>query len=279
MCAIGSGPETIRATERISTTTPDETLGAVAAFFAAEGPIEGLGIASFGPLDLDPTSATYGSIMSTPKPNWSGTDVLGALSAAVPCRTGIDLDVNGSAVGEHRWGAARGLTTFVYVTVGTGIGVGAILDGRVYHGGVAHPEVGHVRVPRADGDEFEGTCPFHGDCLEGMAAGPAIEARWASPPHALGDTLPAAVELEAWYLGAAFANLTLAFAPQRIVVGGGIAKLPGLMDLVRTRLVDFLGGYVPGLTDTSAASLFVVPPDLGDRSGVLGAIAIGSAAA
>ena len=185
---------------------------------------------------------------------------------------GFDTDVNAAALGEGRWGAARGLDTFVYLTVGTGIGAGAVVEGRVIHG-LGHPEMGHLSVPHQPGDHFAGHCPFHGDCWEGMASGAAIAARWGCPAERLrGDQLRAAVDLEAAYLAAGLRNIVYAVAPQRIVVGGGVTRLPGLFPLVRAKLGEALAGY-PGL-DEHAAGGFVLPPALGPLAGPAGALVL-----
>jgi fructokinase len=190
---------------------------------------------------------------------------------------GFDTDVNGAALGEGRWGAARGLDSFVYVTVGTGIGGGAVVGGAPVHG-LPHPEMGHVSVSRLPGDDFPGICPFHGDCLEGMACGPAIAARWGRPAEELrGDDLRRAVDVEAHYLAAGLRNVVYALAPERIVLGGGVAGLPGLLPSLRARLAGALAGY-PGLPE-HGGDAFVVPPGLGGAAGAAGALALAEAAA
>jgi fructokinase len=270
--AAGTGPSDLSDPTTVATTTPDDTIGAAIEALRRLGPLDAVGIASFGPIDLRPGSATEGRIVATPKPGWSGTDIVGRVRAELGVPVAFDVDVNGSAMGEGIWGAGRGLDTFVYLTVGTGIGGGAMVEGTLLHG-LNHPEMGHLVVPRHPDDGFAGSCPFHGGCLEGMAAGPAIEARWGRRPDHLGDLTASAVALEAWYLGTGLADLTLALAPQRLIVGGGVMRLPGLIDAVRSRLLEALGGYVtfPEVRDVSS---FVVPPGLGDRAGVLGAIAL-----
>lgn len=263
--AVGTGPEDVF-TETIPTRDPDSTLGAAATFLADQG-VEAIGIATFGPLDLDPASTSFGSVTAGAKPEWEGHDVGGAF-AALGVPVAIDTDVNGAAIGEGRWGAAVGLDTFLYVTVGTGIGGGGLVNDAPMHGRT-HPEMGHVRVPRHPDDDFAGTCPYHGDCLEGLAAGPAIAARWGAAPDELGNHLDAARTLEAFYLGTAMANLTLTVSPQRIVLGGGVMGMPGLLDATRAATVEALGGYVVVDLET-----YLVPPALAGRSGVLGAIAM-----
>jgi fructokinase len=181
---------------------------------------------------------------------------------------GFDTDVNGAALGEGRWGAATGLDTFVYLTVGTGIGGGAVVGGRVAHG-LVHAEMGHVSVVRRPGDQFPGTCPFHGDCFEGMASGPAVAARWGrSGDRLAGSDLETAVDIEAFYLAQGLRNIVYTVAPQRIVIGGGVPKMPGIFPAIGTHLTAALAGY-PGLPE-HATDAFVVPPGLGDRAGIAG---------
>lgn len=273
--AVGTDPRRVSEPVAHPTTTPEETLGRVASHIRALGPVEAVGVACFGPLDLRPASPTFGRILDTPKPGWSGTDVAGMIASALDVPVRIDTDVNGAALGEGRWGAARGLETFLYLTIGTGIGGGGLMKGAPMRG-LTHPEMGHLRLPRHPKDGFAGVCPFHGDCLEGLASGPALEARWGRPGPDLGDRAPAAVELESWYLGTALADLTLALSPQRIVIGGGVMGLPGLIEGTRARLTEALGGYLR-LPEVADVERFIVPPGLGDRSGVLGAIALAAA--
>ena len=276
VCAVGTGPDDVRAEAAIATTTPETTIAAVGAFFAAHArraPLAALGVASFGPVDLVATSPAFGFITTTPKAGWAWTDLAGPLRRALGVRVAFDTDVNGAALAEHRWGSARGLQTFVYVTVGTGIGGGAVVNGRLLHG-LVHPEMGHLRVPHdLAADPFRGVCPYHGDCLEGLASGPAMQARWNAPP----DTLPPdhpAWDLEASYLALGLAALVGVLSPQRIVVGGGVARQPGLLPRVRARLMELLAGYVPSAAIAPDVDGYVVPPALGERAGVLGAIAL-----
>ncbi|WOP19767.1 ROK family protein [Raineyella sp. LH-20] len=302
VCCLGTGPDDIRAEVRFPTTTPEETLGRVVAFFreaagrgaasafreaggsgaasaaAAEGARPAaVGVACFGPVDLDPASATYGHITTTPKPGWAGTDVAGVLRAALGVPVGFDTDVNGAALGEARWGAGQGMDPFVYVTVGTGIGGGAIVNGAPLHG-LVHPEMGHVRVRHDRGlDPFPGGCPFHDDCLEGLASGPAMERRWGAPAQ----TLPAghpAWELEASYLAELAAGLVCTLSPRRIVFGGGVMAGPGLFPMMRQRTRELLAGYVSSPAVTDRIDDYLVPPGLGERSGRLGALALAEAA-
>ncbi len=275
VCVVGTGPDDVRAEIRYPTTTPDETLTQAVEFFSEEGGrhggIDALGVASFGPVDPDPASPTFGTIRQTPKPGWSGTDVAGVLAESLAVPVGFDTDVNGAALGEWRWGAGRGCDTIVYLTVGTGIGGGAVVGGEPIHG-LLHPEMGHMRVPVPESDRFEGICPYHRSCLEGMAAGPAIEARWGRPPDRLADLEGAAVALEAQYLGTAIANIVLILSPQRIVLGGGVMGLDGLLEATRSVLVETLNGYIDAPEIVERSSAYLVAPELGNRSGVLGAL-------
>ncbi|MBS1675782.1 MAG: ROK family protein [Actinobacteria bacterium] len=272
VCAIGgAGVEPARV-EIFPTTTPAETIGRAVEFFAAEPDLEALGVGLFGPVEVRRDSPRWGTILTTPKPGWEGTDVAGALARSLRVPIALDTDVNAAAVGEWRHGAARGVDTFVYVTVGTGIGGGVFVDGRPLHG-LQHPEVGHMMVPHdRSRDPFEGSCPFHGDCLEGLASGTAMRARRGRPAEELGDD-PEAWELEAEYLALGLANVVLVVSAERIVLGGGVGGAPGLIERVRTRLREILAGYVdaPALRDMDT---YLVPPGLGSRSGVVGALTL-----
>lgn len=274
VCAVGTGPEDLRAEARFSTTTPAETIGRAIAFFRAQPvPLAAIGIASFGPLDPDPTSPTFGSISSTPKPGWSHVDFVGVIRQALDVPAGFDTDVNVAALGEHRWGAAQGLDSFIYLTIGTGIGGGGMMNGRLMHG-LLHPEMGHIRIPHdREADPYAGCCPYHGDCLEGLAAGPALAERWRQPA----ETLPAnhpAWELEAHYLALALTNFICTVSPQRIVMGGGVMEQSQLFPLVRRKVQDLLHDYVQAPEILEQIDGYIVPPALGQRAGVLGAIAL-----
>lgn len=277
VCAVGTGPEDVRTVIRYPTTTPEETIGRAVAFFrerAGEpGGLAAVGIGSFGPLDVDPDSPTWGHITSTPKEGWAKVDFAGAVERALGVPVGFDTDVNAAALGEGRWGAARGLDTFLYLTVGTGIGGGGLVNGRRLHG-LLHPEMGHIRIPRdRERDPYPGRCPFHGDCLEGLASGPALGDRWGTPPEDLPPDHPA-WELEAEYLGQALAAYSLVLSPERIVVGGGVMHRRELYPMVRARLRDALAGYLRSPEILERTDRYVVPPGLGDRSGLLGAFAL-----
>jgi fructokinase len=269
VCAVGSGPEDIRDRVRIPTTTPTATLAAVQEYFTARS-VDAVGIATFGPVELRPTHPDFGRIAATPKPGWEGADLVGALRSVVSAPIAIDTDVNGAALAEARWGAGRGMGSVLYVTVGTGIGGGAVLGGRTVLG-LGHPEMGHVSVDRLAGDTFVGVCPFHGDCLEGMASGTALRERWGRPAHSLGDVADEAVMIEAHYLASGSRQAVYILAPEVIVLGGGVARLPGIHEAVNRRLLDMMCGYA---VQPEHARAFVVPPQLGDDAGIAGALAL-----
>lgn len=273
VCAIGDGGASLLRKETIPTTTPQETISRATEFFVRNGLPERLGVGSFGPIDLNEASPTWGQITTTPKPGWAHTDLVASIRAALDIPIAFDTDVNAAALAESRWGAAQGLSTFCYITVGTGIGGGAIVNGRLLHG-LLHPEPGHMRVPHERArDPFDGACPYHGDCLEGLASGEAIRRRWGRPGEELSGEA-AVWELESEYLALGFMNIICTLSPQRIVVGGGVTKQPALLPLVRRRLHELLGGYVdaPELRNPAALDGYVVPPGLGEQAGVLGAI-------
>ncbi|GAA0652699.1 ROK family protein [Brevundimonas lenta] len=276
VCVLASGPGDIREEVRLPTTTPAETLGAIRAVLDrwAAGPgFEAIGIASFGPLQLDERDARYGQIVATTKPGWDGAD-LTSLGAGFGVPVAIDTDVNGAALAEGRWGAAQGLASYAYITVGTGIGVGSIVSGRAVRG-MGHSEAGHLRVGRLPGDDWPGVCTFHGDCVEGLASGPAVQARAGRPGDTLGADDPVwAMVVHA--LGGLMHNLVLTTCPERILIGGGVATgQPWLFPRLRRALLDSLAVY--GATQALADDIdaYVQPPALGDRAGPLGAIALG----
>jgi fructokinase len=270
VCGVGTGPADLRAVTRFPTTTPAETIARAVAALAGHD-VEAVGIASFGPLDLDPASPGFGRVTATPKPGWEGTDVAGEVKRLLGVPVAIDTDVNGAALAEWRWGAARDLDTFVYLTIGTGIGGGGMVNGDLMHG-LSHPEMGHMLVPHHPDDPFPGACPFHGDCLEGLAAGPAIEQRWGRPAGSLGVDTGAAVALQAHYVAVAVVELVTIVSPRLVILGGGVMKMPGLIDEVRRRVPALLGGYFPRPADR--IDRFIVPPALGDDAGVLGGLAL-----
>ena len=277
VCAVGSGPGDLRCKTTLPTENPDKTLSQVVEFFHSateqHGPLASIGVGSFGPVDVHSDSSTFGHITATPKPHWSHVDVVGTLRQAFPVPFGFDTDVNAAALGETLWGAGQGASVVIYMTVGTGIGAGVLHNGELLHG-LVHPEMGHQRIPHdRDRDPYAGHCPFHGDCLEGLASGAAMTDRWGKPGSELGDDHPA-WELEAEYLALGITNMTLLLSPQRVIVGGGVMKQPGLIDSVRTHTLRLLADYVKHPLMQSDLSRFVVPPGLGDESGILGALAL-----
>ena len=276
-CAVGTGPDDLRASETIPTTTPEETIGRAVAFLEGAGPVDAIGIGSFGPLDADPASPTWGHITTTPKPGWAHTDVGPEIRRRLAVPVAFDTDVNAAALGEHCWGAAQGLDTFCYITVGTGIGGGGMAGGNLLHG-LVHPEVGHMRIPHdRDADPFPGMCPYHGDCLEGLASGRALEQRWGRPAAEL-DGDGRVWELEARYLALGLVSVICVLSPERIVLGGGVMKEPLLLPLVQHEVKQLLNGYLDNPAVTEEISTYVTLPGLGSRAGVLGAIALAQTA-
>ena len=263
VCGIGTGPEDL-AIAQFPTTSPSETLDAVLRFFQQQPRLDALGIASFGPIDR-----ASGRITSTPKAGWQDCAVVAAFRDYLKIPVAFDTDVNAAALAEARWGAGRGVHDFLYLTIGTGIGGGAIANGGVLHG-VSHPEMGHLRIPH-DGarDPFPGCCPYHGDCLEGLASGPALRARYGIPAEQWPADHPGWA-LEAHYLSLALANLACTFAPQRVLMGGGVMQHAPLFDLIRAELAQLLNAYVQ--------SPEILPPQLGARAGILGALILAEVA-
>ena len=277
-CIIANSPDQILDESRISTTTPEETLREVISFFTSAMSRENitltsLGVGSFGPIDLDPSSPGFGSITSTPKLAWRNSKILPILKKALNLPISFDTDVNAAALGEGKWGAAIGCANFAYITIGTGIGGGAVVNGKPVHG-LLHPEMGHIFIPHNwDADPFSGCCPSHGDCIEGLASGPALLARWGFPAEQLPSNHPA-WKLEAKYLSYLLANIVLTISPERIILGGGVMKVPGLLNLVKHELVNVLNGYVQSEQILSNFDLYVQYPALGDKAGALGSIAL-----
>ena len=273
VCAIGTGPGNIRALTRFSTRSPSETLGDAAAFFRAQPQLPAaIGIGSFGPVDPCPGSSTYGYITNTPKAGWANTDIAGTIARSLGLPIVFDTDVNAAALAEHRWGAAHDVESVLYLTVGTGIGGGALVHGRRLHG-LMHPEMGHVVVPRAAGDTFDGICPYHGNCLEGLAAGPALEARWGRPACELEEDHPAWA-VEAHYLGLAIVGFVLTLSPERVILGGGVMHQRQLFPLIQDVVQSRLNGYIQRTDITRNIARYIVPPALGDRAGVMGSLAL-----
>jgi fructokinase len=275
-CLIATGPKDIRAETRFSTTTPQENIRQIVGFFQAhlkDAPIVALGIASFGPLDLTVDSPTYGYVTVSNKPSWEFSNIAGKVQHALQVPVAIDTDVNGAALAEYAWGAARNLENVLYITVGTGIGVGVVIAGKPLHG-LIHPEGGHMLIPHDwSADPFIGVCPFHGDCLEGLACGPAIKRRWGQPAEALDAEHPAWY-LEANYLGLGLHNLIMSLSPNRIVLGGGVMNQKHLFPLIRRKVQQSLSGYLHAEAIAQKIDEYIVPARLAPRSGMLGAIAL-----
>ena len=274
VCATGTKPDDL-VVGQLPTTTPDETIARAVDFLKEKsgGHLKAVGIGSFGPVDLRPGSATFGFITSTPKPGWQNFDFAGAVREALDVPVGFDTDVDAAALGEGRWGAGYGVSDLLYLTVGTGIGGGAIVNGQILHG-LIHPEVGHIRIPHDwKRDPYAGCCPFHGDCLEGLACGPSMEKRWGKAA----ETLPAehpAWAIEAHYLALGLANWVCTLSPKRIILGGGVMQQQWLFPMIRAELVQILNGYVRSDDLVERVDQYVVPPKLGNRSGIAGALVL-----
>jgi fructokinase len=278
VCGVGSGPDDLK-TAQFPTSAPEVTLSSVIRFFReAAGPkLDAVGIGSFGPVDLDRSSKSYGHITSTPKAGWANYNLAGAVQDGLGVPVAFDTDVNAAILGEARWGAAKGLSDAVYLTIGTGIGGGAIVHGRVVHG-LVHPEIGHLRIPHdLNRDPFPGICPYHGDCLEGLACGPAMQARWGSPAGVLPPEHPAWA-LEVHYLALGLVNLTVTLSTKRILLGGGVMQQPHLFELIRKEFARLLNGYVRHPDIMSGLDDYIQPPHLGPRAGVLGALVLAESA-
>ncbi|WP_267868123.1 ROK family protein [Rossellomorea vietnamensis] len=271
VCGIGNEKGEILERVTIPTTTPGETLRQVVEFFKDKH-IEKLGVGSFGPIDLNPESEGYGSITSTPKPHWSHFNLIGELKKHFFIPIAFDTDVNAAAFGESIWGAAKGLDSCLYMTVGTGIGVGALTEGKLVHG-LTHPEMGHILVRRHPDDPYAGGCPYHGDCLEGLASGPAIEARWGKKAVELVDT-PQVWEMEAYYLAQAIAHYILILSPKKVILGGGVMNQEHLFPLIREQVVTILNGYVQHKQILEEIDTYIVPPGLGNNAGLVGALGL-----
>ncbi len=276
VCAIGAGSRDIRYHIQFPTTTPAETIGKAIDFFqgcSVREPLAGIGIASFGPLDLIAESPTYGYIINTPKAGWTDVNFAGNVRDTLNIPVVIDTDVNGAALAERTWGAAQGLDNFVYLTIGTGIGGGGMVSGQLMHG-LVHPEMGHIRIPHdLKLDPFPGSCPYHRDCWEGLASGASLEKRWGKRP----EDIPldhSAWNIEAGYLAFGLTNLIYTLSPQRIILGGGVMKRPGLLTAARLKAEKLLQGYLSPAVRAVGIDHYVVAPQLGDWSGVLGAIAL-----
>lgn len=272
LVAVGTDPYDLEPV-RVETRGPEETLERVLGLLSGQS-FESVGMAAFGPIELSPDRPGYGRLMRVPKPGWSGFDLLGWLAARLDVPLFLDTDVNAAAVGEWRWGAAAGADQAAYLTIGTGIGAGLVVRGSPLHG-APHPEVGHIVVQTLEGDSFDGVCPYHSGCLEGMASGPALRERFGVSPEELsGPDLESALAVASGYLAQGLANVIYSWAPDRIVVGGGVSNLPGFHQAVRRELVTRLAGYPSDLH--AVIDELIVSPALGDRSALAGAFALAS---
>ena len=269
VCAIGDEQGNILERVSIPTLEPENTMPAIIDFFKDKN-ISALGIGCFGPVDLDKKSATYGYITTTPKLAWKNYDIVGTCKKELGVPVGFDTDVNASALGEATWGCTKELDHSIYITVGTGIGAGVIIDGKPYHG-MLHPEAGHIFLARHPQDPMErGVCPYHELCLEGLASGPSIQARWGKPGVELADRKEV-WELEAYYLAQAICSYIMILSPERIIVGGGVAHQEQMMPLIRAEVLRQMGGYITakGMQDLDN---YIVLPSLNDDQGILGAL-------
>lgn len=272
VCGIGNEHGTIEERVSFPTEHPEKTLAQVFDYFK-DKKVEAIGIGSFGPINIDESSPAYGYVTTTPKPGWSGYPFLPAMKQQFNVPMGWDTDVNAAALGEATWGAAAGLDSCLYYTIGTGVGVGVYAEGKLVHG-LVHPEGGHVLVRRHPDDEYEGFCPYHGDCLEGLAAGPALQGRWKVKGNELPQDHPAWA-MEAYYIGQAVANAVLMMSPKRVILGGGVMHQPQLFPLVRAEVLKALNGYVSSDALAAGIDAYIVPPGLGDNAGLSGALALG----
>lgn len=278
VCVLATGPDNIIAEERFPTTTPEETIQRTIDFFvnqqkAIGTPIASLGVGSFGPLDPNPKSPSYGYITTTPKPGWLNADFIGPLKQALNVPMSFDTDVNAAAIGEGKWGAAQGLENFLYFTIGTGVGGGAVINGKPLHG-LIHPEMGHIRLAHdLDLDPFEGNCPYHKDCFEGLVAGPALQKRWGKPAYEFAADAPE-WELVAHYIALAMSDFICAFSPEMIILGGGVMQQKQLFPMIHKKTIEYLNGYVQSPQVLENIQNYIVPPKLGNQAGMLGAIAM-----
>ncbi|OOE14508.1 ROK family protein [Fictibacillus arsenicus] len=271
VCGIGNENGDIIEKISFPTTTPEETLKLVTDYFK-DKQIETLGVGSFGPIDLNTESSTYGFITSTPKKHWKNVNLLGELKKHIDVPMAFDTDVNAAALGELEWGAAKGLDSCIYMTVGTGIGVGAVTEGKLIHG-MLHPEMGHILVKRHEDDTYKGNCPFHGACLEGLASGPAIENRWGQKGVVLSAN-PQVWELEAYYLAQALVNYILVLSPKKLILGGGVMQQKQLFPIIIENVINLLNGYIQHENLLVNMDDYIVPPELGDNAGLCGALAL-----
>lgn len=281
VCAVGEviqgtgkGAEQVRILDRISIPTrqPEETIGEMISYLK-KWEIDALGIGSFGPLDLNRNSATYGYITSTPKKGWENCDMVGTFEKAFQVPVGFDTDVNGAILGEVLWGAAKGCDTAVYITIGTGVGVGVYCNGGLLHG-LTHPEAGHILLAKHPEDSYKGSCPFHANCVESLASGPSITGRYGLPAAELFDRTEV-WELESYYIAQAITNYILTYSPQKIILWGGVMHQSQLFGLVRKKVQEMLGGYVQNPMIHEKIEEYIIPPALGENPGIMGAFGLG----
>lgn len=276
VCAVGDEQGNILERISLPTRTPDETIPEMLAFYRGKN-LTAMGIGCFGPVDLDPTSPTYGSILTTPKLSWRGCPIVRHFTDALGVPAGFDTDVNAAALGEATWGCTRKVANSIYITVGTGVGVGVIIDGKPYHG-MTHPEAGHIIVaPHPEDPMPVGVCPYHPNCLEGLASGPALERRWGRKAQELSQN-PEVWTLEAYYIAQAICNYIMTLSPQRVILGGGVTHQEQMLPLVRQEVKRQLGGYLPGSALENLDS-YIVPVSLHDNQGVMGAVKLAMDAA
>lgn len=272
VCAVGDENGVIKDRTSFPTRQPEETFADMIAYYK-NWDIQALGIGCFGPVDLNRQSRTYGYITKTPKPGWGNCDIVGAFKDALGVPVGFDTDVNGAVLGEVTWGAAKGLDSAIYITIGTGVGVGVYVNGGLLHG-LVHPEGGHILLIRHPKDTYEGKCPFHKNCVEGLAAGPSIEARWGKKAAELADR-DEVWDMEAYYIAQAITDYILSYSPQKIILWGGVMHQEKLFGMVRKEVLNLLNGYVAHEMITEHIDQYIVPPALGEDPGIMGAIKLG----
>ncbi|MEV5030367.1 ROK family protein [Paenibacillus sp. LPE1-1-1.1] len=271
VCGIGTPEGEIIESVAFPTTTPEETLGKAMNYFENKE-IQAIGIGTFGPIDVNPKSPNFGVVGKTPKPYWSGFPITDYVKRHFDIPIGFDTDVNAAALGEATWGAAKGINNCLYMTIGTGIGAGAVVEGKLVHG-LTHPEMGHILIRRHPEDKYIGHCPFHQDCLEGLAAGPAIEARWSKKAYELNEMHPAWL-MESYYIAQALVNYILVLSPEKMILGGGVMNQLHLFPMIRDQVAVLLNGYVQHSVLSGDAESFIVQPGLGDKAGLTGALAL-----
>jgi fructokinase len=276
VCAIGSGPEDLQNEVRFETTSPQETINRTLEYFKEQylkQKLLAIGIGSFGPIELNRESSNYGFVKSTPKPGWSNINICGLIEEELKIPIGFNTDVNAAALGEYEWGAGRGLNNFIYLTIGTGIGGGVMINGRLLHG-LQHPEMGHIFIPQdIKSDPYEGNCPFHKNCFEGLASGPAMKNRWGKSPEDLNEDHKA-WDLEVQYISLALTNYICTLTPERIIIGGGIMEQKKLLPLIHTTVKKMLNNYIQLEEITDNIEKYIVLPSLGNKAGILGALVL-----